>query len=241
MDPSVTIDALSSNRFGKSVRGLITRLPIYSTLAWLRAIRPAIMLDIGCGKGESIPGFASLRSAGQMRDLQVVGLDIFAPYLRDARDRGVIDDAVLGDARKLPFRIRSFDVSVAVEVIEHLTKEDGEKVLDDLERVSRRAIIVTTPNGYVSQDGYDWEGRQNPYQAHLSGWSSKDLTKRSYKVHGLSGLKIFRKDHGRIRVPGFLGFFFFALAYLSQSIVFFVPRLAFRFVAIKLLSSERKA
>jgi hypothetical protein len=54
---------------------------------------------------------------------------------------------VVGDARDLPFADRDFDVTVALDLLEHIPAEDRGKVLDELARVTRRRLIVGCPCG----------------------------------------------------------------------------------------------
>jgi hypothetical protein len=83
----------------------------------------------------------------------------------------------------LPIKAHSVDAVVLLQVIEHLTKEEGYQILEAAERIARQRIVVTTPNGYVTQDEYDG----NPYQRHLSDWSIEDFLSRGYRVFGLEG------------------------------------------------------
>jgi SAM-dependent methyltransferase len=52
---------------------------------------------------------------------------------------------VVADIRSLPFKDNSFDVAVAFEVLEHIPFKDIEKALNELRRVSRKAVIISLP------------------------------------------------------------------------------------------------
>jgi hypothetical protein len=83
------------------------------------------------------------------------------------------------------FGVQSFDVVLACELIEHLKKEDGHQLLYELEKVARRLVIGTTPNGYLVQDpelSPDEPWAKNPYQKHLCGWTAPELIKLGYSV-----------------------------------------------------------
>ncbi|MCL0053364.1 class I SAM-dependent methyltransferase [Dehalococcoidales bacterium] len=125
-----------------------------------------------------------------------MGIDIFKPYLLEARAKGVFSDLILGDVRFLPFKDKSFDVTICMEVLEHLDKEDGEKLLGGLERVARKQILLTTPVGKYVQHPYDG----NPYQEHKYIWNEKELKKRGYKVKGL-GIRGLPRERKRIQDP----------------------------------------
>jgi hypothetical protein len=55
--------------------------------------------------------------------------------------------AVVGDVRALPFEDRSFDVVVALDLLEHLDAGDRPVALRELARVARRRVIVGCPTG----------------------------------------------------------------------------------------------
>ena len=134
---------------------------------FLHAYVEGEVLDVGCGRG------ISYRYAKR-----IAGIDIHLPSLKKARK--VCEDIVHADARRpLPFKDESFDTVVAVEVIEHLTKSDGHKLLAEMERVSRRKIILSTPNRYLP-----WKQREERQQ-HKSRWTPSDFKKLGYKVRGI--------------------------------------------------------
>jgi len=82
-------------------------------LGLLLDVKPRSLLDIGCGHG--FWGFVVRRRIGVV---YAVGLDIDSAKAREAR--AVYDDVVIGDASAPPFRDRSFDSVLAVEVLHGL-------------------------------------------------------------------------------------------------------------------------
>jgi ubiquinone/menaquinone biosynthesis C-methylase UbiE len=149
------------------------------------------MLDIGCGKGKW--GFlARLNAQFLVKEPpeKIVGCDIFLPYLRFVNSlAGVYNAVVLCDARFLPFKGKVFDVVIVAELLEHLTKEDGKKVFTESERVSKRRIIVTTPQYPLPQTTLDG----NIHQKHITRYTADELKKRGFKVYGV-GLHVWRYD-----------------------------------------------
>lgn len=55
--------------------------------------------------------------------------------------------AVVGDVRDLPFGDRSFDVTVAVDLLEHLPPADRPVALREIARVTRRRVVIACPSG----------------------------------------------------------------------------------------------
>ena len=121
----------------------------------------------------------------------------YEPALAASRAAGIHDEYVLLDVRELEiaFEPRSFDVVLAVDLLEHLTREEGLALLEAIERIARRRTVVFTPNGHVDQD--DIGG--NPLQVHHSGWAVEDLRSAGYDVIGVHGLKLLRREEARFR------------------------------------------
>jgi SAM-dependent methyltransferase len=184
------------------------------------------LLDVGCGSDSPIQTFSG--------KLDAVGVDLFDASLAKSADRKIHNRYVQADVRALAdhFAERSFDCVLASEVIEHLTKEEGERFLGTLERIARRRVIVFTPNGFLPQG--QWES--NPWQVHKSGWSVEDMRQRGYRVIGLRGWKPLRGECATIRFrPKFLWLF---LSSLTQRWVRNRPEKAFQILCIKDFTSK---
>ena len=145
------------------------------------------VLDVGCGN------CSPLRF---LRDVELIGLEGYAPALEEARKLGSHDELVLGDVRNVGalFSARRFDACVALDLIEHLPKEDGWRLLDDLERTATRRVVILTPNGFLPQKSKDGD-----LQEHLSGWTPGELRQRGYKVLGIAGPKSLRGEYHLIK------------------------------------------
>jgi len=142
------------------------------------------LIDVGCGRG--IVG-ALMRI--YRNPIRLVGADIFPPYIDFCKKFNLYDEIYLMDLRQtpLPFKNHEFDVATCMEVIEHLHKEYGEKLLDELQRIAD-TIIVSTPSHYFKQPEYHVD--RNPFQAHVSKWTVSDFRKRGYEVRGVGSLAI---------------------------------------------------
>ncbi len=98
----------------------------------------AHVLDIGCGTGFNIEHVRA-RYGGQ-----VVGLDLSTDALAFCRSRN-LPDLVGGDSTCLPFRSASFDVIMALDLIEHL--DDDRAALREFARLLRPGgvLIIFAP------------------------------------------------------------------------------------------------
>lgn len=149
------------------------------------------ILDVGCGDNSPI---------GLLEEkYTTVGMDAYKPSIEASKKRKIHDSYIVGDIRMLNSLVKkkSYDAVVALDVIEHLNKDDGYKLLDSMERIARKKVILVTPNGFIPQYNKD-----NKLQAHLSGWTVEDFTKRGYYVEGIYGTKfcnVLRTEKAELR------------------------------------------
>ncbi len=140
------------------------------------------LIDVGCGKG--IIG-ALVRIYRNPKRL--VGLDVFPEYVQFCRKFEMYDETYLFDLKKspLPFEEKEFECLTCIEVIEHLRKSDGEKLIAELERIAK-IVILTTPSHPTLSKSFD----NNPSNKHLSFWSQREFYERGYKVKGVGNYAI---------------------------------------------------
>ena len=125
------------------------------------------------------------------------------------------------------FKDKSFDCVVALDLIEHLTKEEGAKLLKDIERIAKKKVVIFTPNGFVPQGEYDG----NTYQIHKSGWGFKEMEKKGYKVYGLNGLKVLRGEYAKVKLkPEAL---WERISYGSRLLTKAIPSASYQILAVK--------
>jgi SAM-dependent methyltransferase len=179
------------------------------------------VLDVGCSDGR---GSEVLRGAS--------GCDIHRPALIAARETTRRRSVVQTDVRALPYRGRVFDAVVALDVIEHFEKDDALRVLGEMERVSRRLVLVLTPMGFLEQPGTSEE----PWQEHKCGFEPRELEALGYRVAGLGGFGRLRGDYGAFRwgPAGQL------LGAVSQPVVRTRPELAFHLLGVKRIDARRR-
>jgi len=133
-----------------------------------------MILDCGFGYGN----WAFQIKAKLGYEPHIVGLEIHHPYIERQSKLGLYDKIVKANVFDIPFDNGCFDVVLACEIIEHLEQEDGLKMINEIERVSKNLVIVTTPFGFMKQEEYDG----NKYQIHRSKWYPSDFIKMGYEV-----------------------------------------------------------
>lgn len=220
------------------------RLPLADRIDWLaKRLRPRVpftalntvwwhldkkafsILDIGSGRGEP------MRFINRKGQFITLGIDIFEPYLREARRYETHDSYVCCDVRRLPFRSQSFDIVLCLEVLEHLKREDGQALISAMEEIACRQIIISTPVGEYEQHHLDG----NPNQEHQAIWKPAELRKLGYTVRG-HGLSRIGGERGLAsRLPKILVPFTNILYILAGPFVYFAPGLGGAMVGIKKL------
>jgi hypothetical protein len=91
--------------------------------------------------------------------------------LYEAKKRRSYDDLICADVRWLPIRPRSFDGVLCSQVIEHLSKDEGLELVQEIEAISRLRVVIGTTTGYIPYLPLDRNNNSNPFQVHKSGWA----------------------------------------------------------------------
>lgn len=177
------------------------------------------VLELGCGKD------SLLVRSGLIKRLRVTGVDIFKPYVDLHNSSGLYKKCILADITKIDFEPDQFDAVVCMDVLEHITKDEGTALLAKM-KIWGRKVIITTPNGAVPGIPSD----SNIHQEHQSGWTAEELEAYGYTVRGASGWKVLRKPDSQLRhLHPFV--FWAGLSLLSTLAVYFIPGHAFHLQA----------
>ena len=149
------------------------------------------ILDVGCGTGIMLSHLA--------RFGEVVGVDIAKEAIGFCQKKG-LEKVYLGDAQKLPFGSKKFDLVTAFDTLEHV--KDDKKALKEFYRVLQGGgmILLTVP-------------------AHPVIWSSHDDRNQHYRRY--------TKDDFRSKVLE-AGFKIKRITYMNS--LLFLPAFTFRFL-----------
>lgn len=211
---------------------IIDNLKLNLPFSYMWLLRKSIgktktILDLGCGEGSLM----QLLSKG--RDWQITGIDIYKGAIETARKRNVYQKLICGDLLKT---IRDnfdskYDVVFFSQAIEHVTRNQGEKILDEIEKIAKKRIVVGTPRGFMQQPHEFLD--DNPYQVHKSGWTIEDFTSRGYKIYGVGFWPIW-SYHGLGRNASIFRLVVSnILSYLTAPLIYFFPALGAGVIAIK--------
>jgi len=165
--------------------------PNVSFISYISELRKMLkdcrtVLDLGCGAWSPI-SFLDFEYS--------LGVDGCESSMAEAENRGTHDEFYRGNVQEIvdKFADKHFDCCVALDIIEHLSKEDGYKLVRDMEKIAQKKVVIFTPNGFVSP----YQSGDVDLEEHLSVWSVDEMKKLGYRVLGVYGDKLLRgKAHG---------------------------------------------
>ncbi len=119
----------------------------------------ASILDVGCGKGFMLHDFQLAMPRARLE-----GVDISSYAIENAQPE-IKSRLRVGDARRLPFPDRSFDLVTAINVVHNLERDECAQAILEIQRVSAR-------NAFIVVDAWRTEAEK----AALSNWALTCLT-----------------------------------------------------------------
>jgi hypothetical protein len=150
--------------------------PIMNNIRVLHRQQPInTVLDIGIGFGKygfMLREFLDIRVKRYNKEdwkATIDGIEAYAPYVNNLH-KFIYDRVYVGDVMEIYPTLPPYDLIIMSEVIEHLDKDDGMKLL--LHIRFNNALIITTPQVFSPRSGYDWE---NTYERHISLWRETEL------------------------------------------------------------------
>ncbi|MBI2196502.1 glycosyltransferase [Candidatus Daviesbacteria bacterium] len=155
-------------------------------ITWILNPKAKTILDLGCGQGKPME-FINKR----LQVKESIGVDLFKPYIKEARQKKIHSRYILTDIRKVKFAPKSFDLVMAFHVLEHMKEKEAWKVLENMEKMAKKQVIAVTPIGehyHQLEDGNIW-------QLHLCAFTPEDFEARGYKIKKY-GWKWLLGDHG---------------------------------------------
>src|SRR5258706_2513790 len=208
---------------------ILLRIP-FTYMRTLKKIAgtPKTVIDLGCGDGKII------KIIGK-KQWDITGIDIYASSLKQAKRTGMYTTLIKGNlvtvCKKLIKEKKKYDLVFCSQVIEHITRKDGEEILALAEKLAKKRIYFGTPNGFMHQPEVFIKG--NPHQHHKSGWTIEDFEKRGYRVNGV-GFKPLWSEEGIARTDNsFLEFLITFVAFIFNPVVYYFPSLAAGILAVK--------
>lgn len=151
---------------------------ISKTVDTIKKYNPKSMLEIGVGFGkyaglarEYLEVYGANRWRSEDWQVKIHGVEIYKPYITD-RLKLIYDHIFNESIVDLLKRnvLLQYDLSLMMDVIEHLPKEDGKFVIKELQKLAK-INIYAIPLG-------DWRyevSEGNTAESHISVWEKNDL------------------------------------------------------------------
>jgi ubiquinone/menaquinone biosynthesis C-methylase UbiE len=111
------------------------------------------ILDVGCAKGFMMHDLAEL-----IPGITVRGIDI-SEYAIEHAMQDMRPYVQVANAIKLPFDDKSFDVTISINTVHNLEREECARALQEIERVSRKGSFITVDayrNAEEKERMYAW-------------------------------------------------------------------------------------
>jgi len=154
-----------------------TGVLISSALTEIVRLNPRSVLDAGCGFGlwgflcrlylDVFPG-RRYREEWQVR---IEGVEVFPRYIMPHQEF-IYDQIHIGKIEEIVDRLDAFDLYIFGDVLEHLEKDVGIRVLETACRKTNKGVLINIPLG----GGWRREAPdENVYEAHLSAWELDDF------------------------------------------------------------------
>jgi hypothetical protein len=136
-------------------------------------LKPKTILDLGFGfgsKGMLFREYTDVWNGDYFGwKTRIDGVEIYDEYITDLQ-RIIYDNIYTQNISLFVKTMGYYDLVYMGDVIEHFSKEEGKKVIEELKKKSRCLIIVTPVKVLAQGDVYG-----NKFEEHKSQWSAEDF------------------------------------------------------------------
>jgi ubiquinone/menaquinone biosynthesis C-methylase UbiE len=77
-----------------------------------------------------------------------------------------------------------YEIITCLDGLEHISKERGQELLDNMKRVASKKCLIFTPDRYLRNEPHNAWGIEGSdiYQLHLSAWTPEELTAQGFRL-----------------------------------------------------------
>jgi len=154
-------------------------------------LQPASVLDVGTGMGQygfllrsnlehihlfEVNGASARQRPREDWRVRIDGIEGYAGYLTPVH-AWAYNEVRVGDALALLPLVAdaSYELVLAIDILEHFEKADGLAFLRHCRRIARRLALVSTPKDFIEQ-----HVEANPLEDHRSVWSQAELAAEGF-------------------------------------------------------------
>ncbi len=148
-------------------------------LAAVSALCPMSVLDVGCGYGKYGFLVGELERAWKGIDPKIDAIEGYSANIT-ALQHAIYDNIYIGEATTMLKTLpdSSYDLVLAIDILEHFDKSSGEEFMAQLRRVGKN-VIISTPKIVFSQGAI----QGNDYEIHRRQWTPKEVAcGRDYRI-----------------------------------------------------------
>jgi SAM-dependent methyltransferase len=159
---------------------------ISAIVGFAEAMQPSSVLDVGVGMGQygvllrnnlehanlfEVTGASARQRPREQWRVRIDGIEGYGGYLTPVH-AWAYQQVQVGDALDLLARLddASYDLVIAIDILEHFFPDDGLRLLAQCKRVARHTALVSTPKAFVAQ-----HVEANPLEDHRSVWTADQL------------------------------------------------------------------
>jgi len=194
------------------------------------------ILDVGCGFGKwgylCMANYWETKVSTPSTIPEIMGIDGFMPNVEMARRNGCYTQVSHAIIPPLPFKNRSFDTVLMIEVIEHLQGNEALKLIEEAKRITRNQVIISTPNFPSIRQAHETITGFNELEAHISYWSRDRLRELGFTLYGAGWRPGFRYWRGILHRLGILVFYDKQLRPTLSSLSLWAPYFAENIVGV---------
>jgi len=167
-----------------------TYLQISKILDVVVKLNPASILDVGCGlgiygalsriylEGDNLYDRANLTfNKKENYRVKIDCIEGFDKYITDLH-RYVYNEIFISEVKESlqKFKERSYDLVMAIDILEHFEKDYGIEFIRQLRRIGKD-VIIATPTDPAEQ-----VVPENPLENHRSCWTKKELESFGFSI-----------------------------------------------------------
>lgn len=138
---------------------------------WVKSLSDITsVLDIGAGKGTYLKLLKHKSNA--LPAAKFICIEAWAPYIEKFNLTSKYDIVINDDARKVNYvNLGNVDLTIAGDVLEHMTKEESINVVNQIAVISK-FMIISIPVIHYPQEAIN----DNPFEEHIKDdWSHKEV------------------------------------------------------------------
>jgi len=129
------------------------------------------LLDVSCGR---------CNASKDIKAKIKIGIDVYRIALQEAKKHCIPINMDMRDVGKM-FLPKTFDIVLWMDGIEHLSTNESMVVLEALEGIAKKRIIVFTPNEFFDNLGMVGK-EEDEHQLHRSLFKDDFWRSRGYKI-----------------------------------------------------------